>query len=138
MSAGPRRFGARRVIAQGRDASILVILWLVLLATGCAGPSGGERGLADRVAEIGCLSECRARREQCDADARFDYRQCQAGYVDAFSDYRWCLASAIERNDCGYPWWSCAENRHGYCANRASECESACRAPSRTTASVAP
>lgn len=80
-----------------------------------------------QIARIGCLDACHAKQERCIADARDDYRQCQAGYDSTFRAYRWCLASASEQEECGYPWWSCAENRYGYCANRHSDCTRACR-----------
>jgi hypothetical protein len=102
----------------------LAILLLAALSSGCA----QSPGVPGQLAELSCIGACQGVRDQCNADARYDYRQCQAGYSEAFVDYRWCLASAFERSECGYPWWSCAENLYGYCANRAAECEQACRA----------
>ena len=104
----------------------------LLLLTACARPLVLDATLPRQVAELGCLSECRATREACNADARDEYRQCQAGYSSSFRVYRWCLASASEQGECGYPWWSCAENRFGYCTNRYRDCASACRPPSRS------
>ncbi|WP_373508216.1 hypothetical protein, partial [Thiocapsa sp.] len=89
--------------------------------------SPGSTSLPEQLAELSCIGGCQGARDTCNANARYDYRQCQAGYSQAFVDYRWCLASAFERSECGYPWWSCAENLYGYCANRAAECERACR-----------
>jgi hypothetical protein len=105
-------------------ALVLSSLLLAALSSGCA----QSPGLPGQLAELSCIGGCQGVRDQCNADARYDYRQCQAGYSEAFVDYRWCLASAFERSECGYPWWSCAENLYGYCANRAAECEQACRA----------
>jgi hypothetical protein len=119
-------------ILRSRRAGILgssVVLTIILLA-GCSGTSGLGTSLPQTMAEIRCVSDCQAVKDQCQDDARFEYRQCQADYSRAFRDYRWCLASAVERSDCGYPWWSCAENLYGYCANRGAECESACRSAS--------
>ncbi len=104
-------------------ALCLSSLVLAALSGGCA----QAPGLPGQLAELSCIGGCQGVRDQCNADARYDYRQCQAGYSEAFVDYRWCLASAFERSECGYPWWSCAENLYGYCANRATECEQACR-----------
>lgn len=118
------RVGARpsaRLLALGLSS-----LLLAALPFGCAqSPS-----LPEQLAELSCIGGCQGARDKCNADARYDYRQCQAGYSEAFVDYRRCLASAFERSECGYPWWSCAENLYGYCANRAAECEQACRARS--------
>lgn len=102
-------------------------LFSLLLLVSCAGTRTPEAALSQRVAEIGCVSACRTTQDDCNADARAEYRQCQAGYTSAFRAYRWCLASASEPEQCGYPWWSCAENRFGYCTNRYRECASACR-----------
>lgn len=117
------RSGARR-LALG-----LASLLLAALACGCA-RSPDATSLPEQLAELSCIGACQGARDRCNADARYDYRQCQAGYSQAFVDYRWCLASAFERSECGYPWWSCAENLYGYCANRAAECERACRSRS--------
>jgi hypothetical protein len=123
------RSGARR-LALG-----LASLLLAALACGCA-RSPGSTSLPEQLAELSCIGACQGARDRCNADARYDYRQCQAGYSQAFVDYRWCLASAFERSECGYPWWSCAENLYGYCANRAAECERACRSRSKAPRSV--
>lgn len=120
------RLGAR-LLAFGLSS-----LLLAGLSCGCA-RSPGSASLPERLSELSCIGGCQGARDRCNADARYDYRQCQAGYSEAFRDYRWCLASAFERSECGYPWWSCAENLYGYCANRAVECERACR--SHATAS---
>ena len=116
------RLGARpspRLLLLGLSSLLLAVL-----SGGCA----QSPGLPGQLAELSCIGACKSARDRCNADARYDYRQCQAGYSEAFVDYRRCLASAFERSDCGYPWWSCAENLYGYCANRAVECEQACRA----------
>jgi hypothetical protein len=107
-------------------AVVLSGLFLAALSGGCA----RSPGLPGQLAELSCVGSCQGARDRCNADARYDYRQCQAGYSEAFVDYRRCLASAFERSECGYPWWSCAENLYGYCANRAAECVQACRARS--------
>jgi hypothetical protein len=119
-------------ILRSRLAGIcgFAVLLTIIPIAGCSGTSGLNTSLPQTMAEIRCLSDCRAVKDQCQADARFDFRQCQADYSRTFRDYRWCLASAFERSDCGYPWWSCAENLYGYCANRAAECETACRSAS--------
>ena len=123
----------RRCVTHGRigrtkrTISFLTLLAFLPLLGGCSRPLVLDATLPQQINELGCISDCRATKDQCDADARVDYRQCQAGYGEAFRDYRWCLASSFERGECGYPWWSCAENLHGYCANRAAECEEGCR-----------
>ncbi len=98
----------------------------LLLLTACARPLMPDEPLPQQFAVLGCLEDCRVTKERCDQHARYDYRQCQAGYARSFQDYRWCLASAWTYEDCGYPWWSCAENLYGYCSNRQLECERAC------------
>ncbi len=120
--SGRRLAGTLAILTAG-----ILILSLPLL-TGCAGAGGPAGGVFGRMAEAGCVSQCRAIKDECVADARFEYRQCEAGYSQTFRDHRWCLASAFKRDECGYPWWSCAQNGYGYCINRASECEQACRA----------
>ncbi len=120
----PIRLGARS--SARRLAIGLSSLLLAALSSSCA----QSPGLPGQLAELSCIGGCQGVRDQCNADARYSYRQCQAGYSEAFVDYRWCLASAFERSECGYPWWSCAENLYGYCANRATECAQACRARS--------
>jgi len=102
-------------------------LLALLLLTACAKPLVLDSTLPQQFAEISCVNSCRVTKEACDKDARYDNRQCQAGYSESFRDYRWCLASAIDREDCGYPWWPCAENLYGYCINRYNDCERACR-----------
>lgn len=133
MYPWPRCTEPRRCVTHGRIGrvgrliSLLTPLAPLALLGGCSHPLVSDAPLPQQVAEVRCISECRATKDRCDADARFDYRQCQAGYGEAFREYRWCLASSFERRECGYPWWSCAENLYGYCANRAAECEAGCR-----------
>jgi hypothetical protein len=107
----------------------LAAMALVALSAGCVKPGTLGEHVPRQLTEIGCISRCKEIQANCNADARFDYRRCQAGYSEAFRDYRWCLASAAERSECGYPWWPCAENLFGACTNRAAECESTCRTP---------
>jgi hypothetical protein len=97
-----------------------------LLAAGCAQPGSVQDG-PNQLAELACIGRCKAVQEACNEDARYDYRQCQAGYSQEFTAYRWCLASAVRPSDCGYPGWTCAENFYGFCSNRASECARDCR-----------
>lgn len=104
-------------------------LLTAFLLTGCAKPLVLDATLPQQFAEIDCIETCRSTKESCNADARYDYRQCQAGYTQSFSDYRWCLASASSKQDCGYPWWPCAENLYGYCSNRYNDCKRACERP---------
>lgn len=113
VAGSHRRFILKTCIYPG------VVLSCLLLAA-CA-------TLPRQMAEIRCVEQCQLTKDQCDADARYDYRQCQAGYAESFRAYRWCLAAASERDQCGYPWWSCAENRFGYCTNRYHECAQHCR-----------
>ncbi|MBK1720903.1 hypothetical protein [Thiocystis violacea] len=108
--------------AVGVGIALLSLLWLA----GCAKPLVLDATLPQQFAEISCVEQCRTAKESCNADARYDYRQCQAGYDQSFRDYRWCLASAWNSSDCGYPWWPCAENLYGYCANRYNDCKHAC------------
>ncbi|UHD15523.1 hypothetical protein [Thiocapsa bogorovii] len=117
----PTRLGSR-----SRTPLLSVVISGLLLAA-LSGGCAQAPGLPGQLAELSCIGACQGARDRCNADARYDYRQCQAGYSEAFVDYRWCLASAFERSECGYPWWPCAENLYGYCANRAAECEQACR-----------
>jgi hypothetical protein len=111
---------AHRVAGPMAAASVLL-----LALVGCAQPIRSPEDLARQVQEIGCISRCQETKDRCDADARFDYAQCQAGYSTSKRDYRWCLAAG--NRQCGYPWWTCSENRYGYCTNRYWECHSACR-----------
>ncbi len=101
------------------------LMTLALLA-GCGRPLSLDSTIPRKVAEIGCVSRCQSAKDTCDADARYAYRQCETGYSEAIRDYRWCQASGDEQ--CGYPWWSCAENLYGYCSNRYWDCRNACRA----------
>ena len=93
--------------------------------TGCAQFSRDAEYLTRQAREITCISRCQGVKEACDADARYDYQQCQAGYVTAQRNFRWCNADHAE--SCGYPWWSCSENLYGYCTNRYWECRRACQ-----------
>lgn len=106
----------------GRLAAAAAIL---LALAGCAQPSKTWDDVARQIQIVGCTSRCQETKDRCDADAAFDYAQCQAGYSTAKRDYRWCLAAG--NRQCGYPWWSCSENRYGYCTNRYWECYAACR-----------
>jgi hypothetical protein len=124
----PYRIGGRSRTRLDRLAS-LGLAALATLWTGCAGGPTPDAGLSRQLAELSCIGGCQGVRDRCNADARYDYRQCQAGYAESFGDYRRCLATELDRSRCGYPWWSCAENLYGYCANRAAECEQACRSP---------
>jgi hypothetical protein len=114
----PRGYGPLRILGLG--------LLAVILLAGCAKPLVLDATLPQQFAQISCLEDCRVTKEGCIASARYDFRQCEAGYDRSFRDYRWCLASARDREECGYPWWPCAENLYGYCANRYSECTRAC------------
>ena len=107
-------------------AGLIAGLSLFLLG-GCAGPLPPGAAPEQQLAAIRCISDCQQTKDACVADARYDYQQCQAGYSGSFRNYRGCLASAPDREHCGYPWWSCAENLYGYCSNRYSDCERACR-----------
>jgi hypothetical protein len=133
FTAGSGRPELNRISARSRRRLLrLATLGLAALATlsaGCARPPTPDAAFPRQLAELGCIGNCQGVRDRCNADARYDYRQCQAGYSESFSDYRRCLATELDRSRCGYPWWSCAENLYGYCANRAAECEQACRSP---------
>lgn len=107
-----------------RSIVVALVLASAWALTGCSPPLVHDQPLPQQIAQIGCISRCQGVKDRCDDDARFDYRQCQAGFKDNMRDYRWCRASSAE--ECGYPWWSCSENRYGYCSNRFSECRSAC------------
>jgi hypothetical protein len=143
MKLRPRAFGPRQPAgcdpgfqaASGKRipglAAFLAAV-LVGVTAGCVPFRSLETSLPGKPTELACIDRCRDIQGSCNADARFDYRQCQAGYGESFRDYRRCLASAFERSDCVYPWWPCAENRFGYCANRAAECKDACRSPAST------
>lgn len=114
--------------ALGRSVDFGLRLAAVsLLLVACTQPIRSGDDLVRELQQIGCISRCQEIKDRCDADARFDYAQCQAGYSGAMRDYRWCLADA--GGECGYPWWSCSENRYGYCTNRYWECHTACRRP---------
>ncbi|NKN31933.1 hypothetical protein [Marichromatium bheemlicum] len=116
----PRRLARGGVLA----------LTLSLLGA-CSDPLLKDQPLPRQLAIAGCISHCDTERDRCREDARADYRDCQAGYVRAYRDYRWCLTDAggIDGDlDCGYPGWSCAENLYGYCTNRHRECREACAA----------
>jgi hypothetical protein len=124
MAPVPRSVPAGRLARRIAAASVLL-----LVLVGCAQPVRSPEDLVRQVQEIGCISRCQETKDQCDSDARFDYAQCQAGYSASNRDYRWCLAAGDRQ--CGYPWWSCSENRYGYCTNRYWECHSACRRTGR-------
>ncbi|WP_295386360.1 hypothetical protein [uncultured Thiodictyon sp.] len=117
--AAPRRRAA--------TGGIAVAAVLLLTLAGCTQFAQRSQQLAEQAREITCLSQCRATKEHCDDDARWDYQQCQAGYSTAQRDYLWCNSS--DQPQCGYPWWSCSENLYGYCTNRYRECRVKCRRP---------
>lgn len=124
MRSKKRLLRSRRLIVQ--RAGLIVGAALLLLG-GCVGPMGPGAAPEHQIAAIRCLSDCQHTKDACIVDARHDYQQCQAGYSASFRGYRGCLASSMSSNECGYPWWSCAENLYGYCTNRYSDCERACR-----------
>lgn len=113
-------------LLRQRLALAATVLIASLALWGCAKPLSPDGPVPQQFTELSCLADCRAAKKSCDAEARYDYRQCEAGYADSFRGYRWCLASAFSEQDCGYPWWSCAENLYGYCSNRHQECQRAC------------
>jgi len=129
MSPTPSTRSPDPVPAMGRgrcrSAAAATAAAVLLALTGCAQLGSANARLARQVHEIGCISRCQTVKDQCDDAARFDYRQCEAGYEVAQRDFRWCNESSEER--CGYPWWSCSENLYGYCTNRFRECSDACR-----------
>lgn len=127
MRSGSRFLLSHRLFVQKISVRAGTGLLSLLLLAACAKPLVLNATLPQQLAELRCINECRATKEGCVADARYDYRQCQAGYGSSFRVYRWCLASSSDRTQCGYPWWSCAENLYGYCANRYSECARACQ-----------
>jgi hypothetical protein len=127
MRQGSRFFRpALTLVQKGRLRWIAGVVPLLLLAA-CSKPLVLDATLPQQFAEIDCVEQCRLTKEKCIADARYDYRQCEAGYGSSFNKYRWCLASASDKEQCGYPWWSCSENLYGYCTNRHSECQQVCR-----------
>lgn len=103
-----------------------LLLAVPLLLAGCTARLAPDEPLTPQFAESGCLADCRATRAACDREARHAWRDCQAGYAASFEDYRWCLAAGGERRDCGYPWWSCAENGYRACREDQQGCERAC------------
>ncbi|WP_082806206.1 hypothetical protein [Marichromatium gracile] len=109
-----------------------VVLALALSLLGaCSDPLLKDQPLPRQLAIAACIGQCDSAREHCRASARADYRDCEADHTEAFRDYRWCLSEVGTFNDeldCGYPWWSCAENLYGYCANRHRACREACAA----------
>jgi len=109
-----------------RRVSLAAILAAPLLLTACAESMVLKAPEEERVAVLGCLDRCQQQRDSCQTRAREDYNQCEASWKANFRDYRWCLASASEPGECGYPWWSCAENHFGACANRYHECRQSC------------
>ena len=122
---GPAPAPARKLCVSRRAAVGIGVAVVLLALVGCTQPIRSGEDLVRQVQEIGCISRCQEIKDRCDDDARFDYAQCQSGYSGAMRNYRWCLAS--NRGECGYPWWSCSENRYGYCSNRYWECHNACR-----------
>lgn len=125
----PNRSSSPLSLTAARHTRLLMVtgMGMALWLSACSKPLVLDETLPQQLAEISCVEDCRLTKERCDADARYDYSQCQAGYQETFRSYRWCLASSGSRDDCGYPWWSCAENLYGYCSNRYQECERACR-----------
>lgn len=111
---------------------LALILAIPLLLSACAESMVLKAPEEERIAVLGCLDRCQHHREACNDHARDVYRQCEAGWDKSFRAYRWCLASASEKQDCGYPWWSCAENHYGACTNRYRACRRAC-APEGST-----
>ena len=107
---------------------LLIPLLSIGLLAGCAQPPGGDGEVGRGLAVNACINRCQATKDKCDADARYDFAQCEAGYSTSWSDYRWCQSSALGTPNCGYPWWSCSQNLYGYCSNRYWECRDACRA----------
>jgi hypothetical protein len=120
MSPTPLNAPPRSGFAAAAVAAVL----LSLAAAGCSRVLTFERSLARQVAVNGCIDRCQTTKDQCDADARWDYQQCQAGYAAKQRDYLWCNNKRPE--PCSYPWWSCSENLYGYCTNRYWECHDAC------------
>jgi hypothetical protein len=114
-AASPAPGSLRTPIAIGRLAAAAVVL---LALAGCA-------QTLRQMQEISCIDRCQQTKDRCDADARYDFAQCQEGYSVANRDYRYCLA--VGDRQCGYPWWPCSENRYGYCTNRYWECRHACQ-----------
>lgn len=106
---------------------------LALMLTGCADfPTLTRTGTA-----IACVSQCMEVKDRCDADARWDYRQCETRYAVAQNNYLWCHSS--DKVQCGYPWWSCSQNLYGYCTNRYRECQDTCyQTGQQTTTAVRP
>ncbi|NEX19050.1 hypothetical protein G3480_01750 [Thiorhodococcus mannitoliphagus] len=102
------------------------VLIPLLALGGCAKSLSPDGPVPQQFVELSCLADCRTDKNNCDEEARYDYRQCEAGYANAFRGYRWCLASALGEDECGYPWWPCAGNLYGYCSNRYQECQRAC------------
>lgn len=113
----PAKNAARRHASGGW----IVAAALLLTLAGC-----NARVVRDDK-EVACVNRCRETREQCDDNARWEYKQCQAGYSAAQRDYRWC--NSADWDQCGYPWWSCSQNLYGYCSNRDAECRRTCRRP---------
>ena len=120
-----RRFSPSGPVQSGRLCIAMGCLPLLLLSA-CDKPLVVDATLPQQFAVNGCIGECRIAKQRCEDDARYGYRQCQAGYAASFRNYRWCLASGRDTKDCGYSWWSCAENLYGYCFNRFTECTQVC------------
>lgn len=115
-----------RPIRHRLPAQLFLLLVLGSLA-GCASHLRLDEPLGEEIRENGCINRCQATKSKCDADARYKYSQCQAGYGESWTDFRYCRASAAVPSECGYPWWGCSENLYGYCTNRYSECYENCR-----------
>lgn len=114
-----------------RQTQRLIPLFLIGLLVGCSPATVLDQPIPQELAENACINRCQATKDTCDAKAHFDYAQCQAGYRNAWSSYRWCQSSSLGPSKCGYPWWGCSENLYGYCTNRYWECHDACRHQSR-------
>jgi hypothetical protein len=109
---------------------VALVVTLAALMAGCSTPLVLDETLPQQIETIGCISQCEDRKTRCDDDARFDYAQCEADYKAAWRGYRRCNARSDD--NCGYPWWRCAENRYGYCSNRYWECREDCIRTFRT------
>lgn len=120
------QYGPKTMTREPPPLRVVAVFTLsACLLCGCADPWA----LFRHGGKSRCLSQCQVVKDQCDADARWDYRQCETGYGEAQSDYLWCNSRGEEQ--CGYPWWSCSQNLYGYCTNRFNECQEACRQTGR-------
>jgi hypothetical protein len=102
------------------------LLSIGLLLVGCSHPLVFNGPFGEGLAREKCLSNCRATKEKCDADARYAFQQCEAGYSESWTNHRYCQSTSAQPDECGYPWWSCSQNLYGYCSNRYWECRDAC------------